>query len=54
MSEKDIKDIILFCSALQTNTRPVDVIEKLAAFFDQEGLEWENVCGVCTDDADAM
>ena len=54
MSEKDIKDNILFCSALKTNTRAVDVMEKLAAFFDQEGLDWENICGICTDSAPAM
>ena len=54
MSEKDIKDNILFCSALETNTRPFDVIKKFAAFFDQEGLDWENVYGLCFDDAPAL
>ena len=52
--EKDIKDNILFCSALETNTTAVDIIEKLAAFFDQEGLDWENICDICTDGAPAM
>ena len=54
MSEKDIKDNILFCFASETNTRALDVLEKLAAFFDQEGLDWENVCGICTDGASTM
>ena len=54
MSEKGIKDNLLFCSALENNTRAVDVMEKLAAFFDQEGLDLENVCGICPDGAPAM
>ena len=33
MAEKDIKDNILFCSALETNTRAIDVMGKLVAFF---------------------
>ena len=55
-SKKDIKDNILFCSALETNTRliNIDVMGKLAAFFDQEGLDWENVCGICTEGASVM
>ena len=52
MSEKHIKDNILFCSnLLKTNTRAVDVMGELAAFFDQEPLNWENVCGICTEGA---
>ena len=54
MSKKDIKDNILFCSVLETNTRAVDVMKKLAVFFDQEGFNWENVCGICIDGAPAM
>ena len=54
MSEKDIKVNILFCSVLETNTRAVDVMEKLAAFFDQERLDWKNVCGICTDGSPTM
>ena len=49
-----MKDNILFCSALKTNTRAVDVMEKLAVFVDQEGLDWKNVCGMCTDGSPAM
>ena len=54
MTEKNIKENILFCSALETNTTAVDVMEKLETFFDQEGLDWENVCGICTDGAPVM
>ena len=36
------KNNILFCSALETNTRAVDVMEKLEVPFDQEEVKWEN------------
>ena len=29
-------------------------MEKVCDFFDREGLNWENLCGVCTDGAPAM
>ena len=51
---KYIKDNILFFSALETNTRAVDVIGNLTAFFDQKGLDWENICGICTEGAPVM
>ena len=54
MTEENIKENILFCSASETNTTAVDVMEKLETFFEQEGLDWENVCGICTDGAPAM
>ena len=52
-TESDMKDNMLFCSALESTTKAVDVIQTLAKFFDQE-LKWENLCGVCTDGAPAM
>ena len=45
---------MLFCSALKSTTKAVDVMQTLAKFFDQEELKWENLCGVCTDGAPAM
>ncbi|XP_068238448.1 zinc finger BED domain-containing protein 5-like [Palaemon carinicauda] len=39
----DIKDEFLFCSALETTTKAV--MEKVATFFQEEDLQWENVCG---------
>ena len=53
-TESDMKDNMLFCSALETTTKAVDVMQTLAKFFDQEELKWENLCGVCTDGAPAM
>ncbi|XP_068229404.1 protein FAM200C-like [Palaemon carinicauda] len=50
----DIKDEFLFCSALETTTNADDVMEKVSPFFQEEDLQWENVCGVCTDGAPAM
>ena len=53
-TESDMKDNMLFCSALESTTKAVDVMQTLAKFFDQEELKWENLCGVCTDGAPAM
>ncbi|XP_068240097.1 zinc finger BED domain-containing protein 5-like [Palaemon carinicauda] len=50
----DIKDEFLFCSALETTTKADDIMEKVSTFFQEEDLQWENVCGVCTDGAAAM
>uniref|UniRef100_UPI00358EFF27 zinc finger BED domain-containing protein 5-like n=1 Tax=Myxine glutinosa TaxID=7769 RepID=UPI00358EFF27 len=50
----DIKEEFLCCSALETTTKAVDVMEKVSTFFHTEGLQWGNVCGVCTDRAPAM
>uniref|UniRef100_UPI00358F67E6 SCAN domain-containing protein 3-like n=1 Tax=Myxine glutinosa TaxID=7769 RepID=UPI00358F67E6 len=50
----DIKEEFLFCSALETTTKAVDVMEKVSTFFHTEGLQWGNVSGVCTDRAPAM
>ena len=50
----DIKDEFLFCSTLETTTKADDVMEKFSFFFHEECLQWENVCGVCTDGAPAM
>ena len=43
----DIKDDFLLCSALETTTKADDG-KKLTPFQDED-LQWENVCGVCTD-----
>ncbi|XP_042224418.1 protein ZBED8-like, partial [Homarus americanus] len=49
-----IEEEFLFCSALETTTTADDVVEKVSTFFHTEGLQWGNVCGVCTDGAPAM
>lgn len=50
----DIKEEFLFCSALETTTKGEDIMEKINTFFETGGLQWKNVCGVCTDGAPAM
>ena len=35
-------------------TKSEDVTEKIFTFFDAEGLQWNKLCGTCTDDALAM
>ena len=49
-----IKNEFLFCTPLKTTTRSADVFETISTFFDMEGLEWNKVCGICTDGAKAM
>ena len=51
--EYDIKNKFLFCT-LKTTTKSEDVMEKLSTFFDTEGLQWNKLCGICTDNAPAM
>ena len=29
-------------------------MQKLTEFFESEGLDWDNLCGICTDRAPAM
>ena len=52
--EHDIKNEFLFYTPLKTTTRSADVFETISTFFDTEGLEWNKVCGICTDGAPAM
>ncbi|XP_068246552.1 zinc finger BED domain-containing protein 5-like [Palaemon carinicauda] len=40
--------------ALETTTKADDVMEKVSTFFQEEDLQWENMCGVYTDGAPAM
>ena len=49
----DLKKI--FClSPLQTTTKGIDIFEKVNAFFIDNGLDWKNICAICTDGATAM
>ena len=52
--EHDIKNEFLFCTPSKTTTRSADVFETISALFDTEELEWNKVCGICTDGAPAM
>ena len=50
----NIKEEFLFCFALETSMKAVDVMEKISVFFKCEDLKWENLCGVCCDGAPSM
>ena len=50
----DVKEEFLFCSELDTTTTNADIMGKRKTFFEAHGLQWEDVCGVCTDGAPAM
>lgn len=50
----NLKEEFLFCSDLETTTKSDDIMAKVKTFFDSNGLQWEKLCGVCTDGAPAM
>ena len=52
--KSDSKEELLFCSDLETTSRGADVMAMLDTYFNDHGLEWAHVCGVCTDGAPAM
>ena len=43
----NIKEELLFCSALETNTKAFDAMKKITEFYKCENLKWENLRGVC-------
>ena len=44
----------LLCRELETTTKAQDVFVLIENFFQQNGIEWKNLCGICTDGAPAM
>ena len=54
VTEKNVKEELLFCSELKTTTKAKDVMAKIKHFFDKENISWASLCGVCTDDAPAI
>ena len=50
----DIKEEFLFFNELDTTTTSADIMGKMKTFVEAHGLQWEDVCGVCTDGATAM
>ena len=44
----DLNEEFLFCYDLELTTKGEDVLEKRYEFFEAEGLDWHNLCGVCT------
>ena len=51
---EDVKEEFLYCKALETSATAQDVMDNISNFFDIEGLQWEKLCGVCTDGAPAL
>jgi len=49
-----IGEEMLFCRPLQTTGKAEDVFQIVATFFDNSGMKWEKLVGVCTDGAPAM
>ena len=39
----------MFCEPLKQSTKDEDVMQKLTELFESEGLDWGNLCGICTD-----
>ena len=54
VTEKNVKEELLFCSELKTTTKAKDVTAKVEHFFDKENISWASLCGVCTDGAPTM
>ncbi|XP_025424433.1 zinc finger BED domain-containing protein 5-like [Sipha flava] len=53
INEQPIAEL-LFSQALNSTSKGSDVLSTIDIFFDQNGLSWKNVVGVCTDGAPAM
>ncbi|XP_060845847.1 SCAN domain-containing protein 3-like [Rhopalosiphum padi] len=54
INEKTIAEELMFSQALSSTSKGSDVLSAIDIFFDQNGLSWKNVVGVCTDGAPAM
>ena len=52
--DEDLKEEFLFCEHLELPTKGEDVMQKITEFFEAGGLDWGNLCGICTDGAPAM
>ena len=54
LDEGTVKEEFLFSAALETTAKAIDVFSKVSEFFQEYGLSWEKLVGVCTDGAPAM
>ena len=48
------KEEFLYCNSLETTATAQDVINNISKFYEKQGLQWEKLCGVCTDGVLAM
>ena len=44
----------LTCTALDTTAKTQDVFDYTSAFIETEGLQWEKLCEICSDEAPPM
>lgn len=49
----DVKDEFLFCEQFETTATAQAVFNQVNAFFESNGTEWKNLCGICNDSAPA-
>ena len=49
-----IEEEMLFCRPLKTTTKAEYVFQVVSLFFDDKGLQWKKLVGVCTDGAPTM
>ncbi|KAF2368590.1 protein of unknown function DUF4371 [Trinorchestia longiramus] len=54
VDEGTVKEEILFSAALETTAKAIDVFSKVDEFFQEHGLSWEKLVGVCTVGAPSM
>ena len=50
----NFKEEFIFCQPLDSQTRGIDVFNKVDTFFVQKGLVWRKVGAVCRDGAPSM
>ena len=53
-AEKRVVEDILFCKLLELHCRGIDMFHIIDDFFSKNGLQWQNVVGICTDGARSM
>ena len=47
-------DYFSFCQTIDTRTTVKDVSKKVYTFFQSQSLNWNNLCGMCTNGAPTM
>ena len=52
--KEDVKEDFLYCNSVETTAIAQDVMNSISKLFETQVLQWEKLCGVCTDGAPAM
>jgi hypothetical protein len=50
----DVKTEFLLCKPSEITTTTRDIFKVVSNFFEEHGIEWKNLCAVCTDGAPAI